>query len=237
MPAETPYLDAGSSKPLAFGISDYQPLVQEWNTRLLPAAVPVMKVQHMTEAPLSRPSRFRTGGLSPRKPTFFHYRPAADERAALAADLRLIALHELAFEGEIRAAGRDEVLLTGTLTAKVDQACVVTLAPVHARIAEPVRRRYVAGLADPDGDEVEIPDDDALEPMPDVIDLAEIAGETLALALPPYPRAPGAEFGQALHADEGIQPLSDADLKPFAGLAGLAGRLAGKGSSGPGEGE
>ena len=100
---------------------------------------------------------------------------------------------------------------------------MVTLAPVRARIDEAVRRRFVAGLGAPEGDEVEIPEDDSLEPMPDVIDLAEIAAEALALALPEYPRAPGAEFGSAAVAPDGVAPLSDADLKPFAGLAGLVG--------------
>jgi uncharacterized metal-binding protein YceD (DUF177 family) len=72
--------------------------------------------------------------------------------------------------------------------------------------------------------------------MPEVIDLAEIAAEALVLALPLYPKAPGSEFSQALHAAKGVDPLTDSDLKPFAGLAGLAGRLAGKAGSGSGEG-
>jgi uncharacterized metal-binding protein YceD (DUF177 family) len=74
----------------------------------------------------------------------------------------------------------------------------VTLTPVRAVIDEPVRRRYVADLPQPDGDEVEMPEDDTLEPMPEVIDLAEVAAEALALALPLYPRAPGAELGSVV---------------------------------------
>lgn len=179
----------------------------------------------MTEPTQPRPTRFRTGGLSPRKPTRFSYRPDAAERAALAGDLGLVALHALDLTGEIRPAGRDELVLEATLTASADQACSVTLVPVPARISEPVRRRYVAGLESPEGDEVEMPEDDSVEPMPEMIDLAEIATEALALALPLYPRAPGAEFAQGLHAAEGITPLSDADLKPFAGLQGLAEKL------------
>lgn len=182
----------------------------------------------MTETATPRPTRFRTGGLSPRKPTRFSYRPDRDERAVLAGDLGLLALHALDMTGEIRPVGRDELLLEATLTASADQACSVTLAPVAARIAETVRRRYVAGLTTPEGEEVEMPDDDSVEPMPDVIDLSEIAAEALSLALPLYPRAPGAEFAQALHAGDGVTPLSDADLKPFAGLQGLAAKLGAK---------
>lgn len=182
----------------------------------------------MTDPAASRPTRFRTGGLSPRKPTRFSYRPDAGERAALADDLDLIALYRLDLTGEIRPAGRDELVLEATLTAAVDQACSVTLAPVPAQVSEPVRRRYVAGLESPEGEEVEMPEDDSVEPMPEVIDLAEIAAEALALALPLYPRAPGAEFAEGLHAAEGVTPLTDADLKPFAGLQGLAAKLAAK---------
>ena len=191
----------------------------------------------MTDPAAPRPTRFRTGGLSPRKPTRFSYRPDAGDKAALADDLGLIALHRLELTGEIRPAGRDELVLEATLTAVVDQACSVTLAPVPAQVSELFRRRYVAGLESPDGEEVEMPEDDSVEPMPEVIDLAEIAAEALALALPLYPRAPGAEFAQGLHAAEGVTPLTDADLKPFAGLQGLAAKLAAQGKAGSGEDE
>ena len=154
----------------------------------------------------------------------------------MALDLGLIALHALDVTGEIRPVGRDELLLEARLTAAADQACVVTLAPVPAKLSEPVRRRFVAGLQTPDGDEVEMPEDDSVEPMPEVIDLAEIAAEALSLALPLYPRAPGAEFAQGLHAADGVTPLSDADLKPFAGLQGLAEKLSGKGKPGSEDG-
>ena len=186
----------------------------------------------MTNAEISRPTRFRAGGLSPRKPTRFSYRPDAGERAALAEDLGLIALYRLELTGEIRPAGRDELVLDATLTAAADQACGITLAPVPAQVSEPVRRRFVAGLETPEGDEVEMPEDDSVEPLPEVIDLAEIAAEALALALPLYPRAPGAEFADGLHAADGVTPLTDADLKPFAGLQGLAAKLAAKGEPG-----
>ena len=191
------------------------------------------KVPTMTNPAEARPTRFRSGGLSPRKPTRFTYRPTAGERAALASELGLLGLASLELTGEFRPAGRDEVLLEARLTARADQPCSVTLVPVPAIIDEPVRRRYVAGLDTPEGDEVEMPEDDTVEPMPEVIDLAEVAAEALALALPLYPRAPGVEFAQALHAGDGVAPLSDADVKPFSALQGLAEQLKAKGKSDP----
>jgi uncharacterized metal-binding protein YceD (DUF177 family) len=179
----------------------------------------------MTDATQPRPTRFRTGGLSPRKPTRFSHEAGAEERKALAKDLGLLALRKLRLTGEITPMGRDEMVLTARLEAEADQPCVITLAPVRAVIDEAVRRRFVADLPQPDGDEIEIPEDDSLEPMPDVIDLPEVAAEALALALPLYPRAPGAELGSAQVAPDGVIPLTDADLRPFAGLAALAGKL------------
>jgi uncharacterized metal-binding protein YceD (DUF177 family) len=180
----------------------------------------------------TKPTTFRSGGLSPRKPTHFAYAPDAAARAELARSLDLLAIKTLTFTGSITPSGRDEMTLTGTLTASVDQACVVSLVPVPARITEQVRRRYVAGLPVPEGEEMEMPEDDATEPMPEVIDLAEVTTEALALALPLYPRAPGATLGEAVFADAGVKPLADADLKPFAGLAGLAEKLGAKPSDG-----
>jgi uncharacterized metal-binding protein YceD (DUF177 family) len=182
----------------------------------------------MSDESQQRPTRFRTGGLSARKPTRFDHEAGPEERKALARALGLLALRRLRLTGEIIPASRDEVVLNAQLLAEADQPCVVTLVPVRAKIDEPVRRRFVADLPDPQGEEVEIPEDDSLEPMPEVIDLAEVAAEALALALPLYPRAPGAELQPTLAAPEGVAPLTDAALKPFAGLAALAGKLAPK---------
>ena len=180
----------------------------------------------MTNDMPARPTRFRTSGLSPRKPTRFFYHPDAAALAALAGTLGLSGLKDLDFTGEIVPVGRDELLLTGQLKAQAIQSCVISLAPVPALISETVRRRYVAGLAEPEADEIEVPEDDSTEPMPETIDIADIATEALMLALPLYPRAPGAELGSMTHAASGVTPLQDADLKPFAGLSELAGRLA-----------
>jgi uncharacterized metal-binding protein YceD (DUF177 family) len=215
------------------GDNDGSTQVQEWNAAASGEGpgMPAGKAP-MTDASRSSPTRFRIGALSARKPTRFDHEASPEERRALAADLGLLGLRRLRLTGEITPSGRDEVVLAARLTAEADQPCVVTLAPVRAVIDEAVRRRYVAGLAEPDGDEVEMPEDDTLEPMPEVIDLAEIAAEALALALPLYPRAPGAELAATVHAPEGVRPLTDADLKPFAGLAALAGKLAPKDGGG-----
>ena len=170
-------------------------------------------------------TRLRTADLTGNRRRAFDLQPDADARAALAQDLGLIALHALRFVGEARPQGRADIALDARLSAQAVQACVVTLAPVPCTLDVPVRRLYVADWADPDGDEVEMPEDDTREPMPEAIDLADVMAEALALALPDYPRAPGAELGEAVFTAPGVEPLRDEALKPFAGLAALKDRL------------
>lgn len=71
--------------------------------------------------------------------------PEADTLAAIAADLDLIALRKLRFEGALSPLGKRDWQLTGHLGATVVQPCVVTLAPVTTRIEDDVSRRWIAG--------------------------------------------------------------------------------------------
>lgn len=166
----------------------------------------------------------RTGALSARKPTRFAFKPDAEARALIAASLELLDLPALSFVGEIRPTGRHDFTLEARLEAQAVQPCSVTLAPVPCRIAQDVRRRYDADFKMPEAEEAEMVDDE-IDPLPEVIDIALVAIESLALALPLYPRAPGAALGEAVFAPPGVAPIAEADLKPFAGLADLAARM------------
>lgn len=172
--------------------------------------------------PLPLSHLIRTAGLGARPSTPFDLRPDGPARAALAAFLDISAVPELRFRGTIQPAGRRDLLLQGELTARVVQPCVITLDPVTTRLSEQVTRRYVEDFVLPDGDEVEMPEDDGVEPLPQAIDLGAVATEALTLALPLYPKADGATLGETVHAADGVKPLRDADLRPFAGLSGLA---------------
>jgi uncharacterized metal-binding protein YceD (DUF177 family) len=145
------------------------------------------------------------------------------ERAALAKRFELIAIERLAGDFTIRrdAAG---IVVEGRVAAALTQACSITDDPLPATIAEPVALRFV-----PEGeagqDEVELDDGD-LDVIPydgGAIDLGEVAAETMALALDPFPRGPGAE---AVLRDAGV--LSEEEAKPLGPLAGLKDKLAGK---------
>ena len=168
---------------------------------------------------------YRVAALPQKKPTRFDYRPDPAGRAAIAKDLGLLELPVLRLKGELRPVGRRDFELVAELTATAVQASAVTLTPVPAEIGESVLRRYLADFTYPEGDEVEMPADDSAEPLPEVIDLAEVAAEALSLALPLYPRAADEELGEAIFTEPGAEPLRHEDLKPFAGLAGLADKL------------
>lgn len=190
----------------------------------------------MTETPLPLPLShpLRVASLPNRKPTRFDIAATPEQAELLAQVLEISRVEGLRFKGELRPIGRSDFELEARLTAEVEQPCSVTLAPVVTRIDEVVRRRYLADLPEPEGDEVEIPEDDTQEPLPEVIDPGSVAVEALALALPLYPRAPGATLSEAVFAGPGVTPLRDEDLRPFAGLASLADKL---GKTGKGDKE
>ncbi len=144
-------------------------------------------------------------------------RADGDERRALARRFGLLALHELQAQGRLeRIPGSREIRLTGWLEAALEQACVVSLEPVPAQIRQPLERRYLRseGLpggerAAPGGPAVLVADEDDEGEVELVsgrrIDLGEAVAEELALALDPYPRAPGA--AELVAADLGAADL------------------------------
>lgn len=167
----------------------------------------------MTAAEFSRPERLDTIGAGERTVAV-----AADaaERDALARRFGLMAIARLAGDFTVRreAAG---VRVRGRVAAAVTQACSVTGEPLPAEIDEPVDLVFAPPPAD-GGDEVELGDDsiDVVFHDGGAIDLGETAAETMALALDPFPRGPGAEA--ALKA-AGV--LGEGEAGPFGALAVL----------------
>lgn len=193
----------------------------------------------MTEqdtTPDSTPQRLRLSDLPNRKPTRFRLEPEAEARAAIATRLDLLDLRKLRFAGTLTPQGRRDWRLEAELGATVVQPCVVTLEPVTTRLDEPVARTYAADWIEPEGDEVEMPEDETIEGVPEVLDLAVLMEEALALALPLYPRAPGAELQETVVTEPGAAPLTDEKMRPLAGLAALKDKLFGGDADQAGEG-
>lgn len=121
-----------------------------------------------------------------------------EECAAVAARLGLLQLDSLQATLDIRRDGDGLAIdVSGTLTAAVQQACVVTLAPVAAKLTEAVTGCYMPPAAIPEEDgEFTLADAEApvIDPIiHGMIDVGELVAQHLALALDPYPRASGAE--------------------------------------------
>jgi uncharacterized metal-binding protein YceD (DUF177 family) len=144
------------------------------------------------------------------------------ERAALAKrfDLKSVGALEAEFRLRRDTAG---IVAHGHVRGAVVQACVVTDDPIPVTIDEPVALRFVVDDVAGDG-EIEL-DEDALDTMlydGAALDLGEAAAETMALALDPYPRGPGA--AAALRA-AGV--ISEDEVTPLNAFAGLKAKLEG----------
>jgi uncharacterized metal-binding protein YceD (DUF177 family) len=179
------------------------------------------KAAAMPDIPALPQKLIRMSDLKHRQPTSVTVEPDAAGRQAVAQDLGIVGVKKLRLTGTLTPLGKRDWQLDATLGATVVQDCIITLAPVTTRIEEPVIRRYLADMAAPGPGEVEMPEDDTAEALPVDLDLAAVMIEALALALPPYPRAPGAEIGEMTVTEPGAVPLSSDTVKPFASLAAL----------------
>ncbi|MDG1947962.1 MAG: DUF177 domain-containing protein [Amylibacter sp.] len=139
-------------------------------------------------------------------------------------DLRKIS--KVTIFGEISAEGNKNWLLNAKIGASVTQSCVVTMEDVSTRIDENITRHYFADIDKYDenfSSEEEL-DADA-EGIPDEINLLDLTIESISLNLSDFPRKDGIVIDPVLSAPEGIEPLTDDAVKPFAGLASLRDKL------------
>lgn len=153
----------------------------------------------------------------------FRIEPAAPDLAQMAEELGVLALRKVRFEGVLHPDDRENWRLEAELGATVVQSCIVTLDPVTTRIEEPVIRKFRKDWPgiDPELEEVEMPEDETIDPLTAQIDLMALLQECVSLALPPYPRSTETPLESARFAPPGVAPLTDADAKPFAALAAL----------------
>jgi len=117
------------------------------------------------------------------------------------------------------------IRVTGQVSARVGQTCVVTLEPVGSDLLESIDLRFAPQSAEPiqSGSDTAgflAGEEEPPEPLFDgKVDLGAIATEFLLLGVDPYPRKAGAEFS-AVKSD-------DSSAKPFAALEALKKRLSG----------
>jgi uncharacterized metal-binding protein YceD (DUF177 family) len=169
----------------------------------------------------------RFADLPERRATPLRLVPDAGQLEALADRLGVDALRKVRLEGEIAPGPGRDWTLSAKLGATIVQPCRVTTDPVTTRVDEDVTRRYAADWIEPEGDEVEMDADETVEPLPAILDLGAVLEEALALAVPPFPRAAGAEEIDLSATPPGAEPIDDETVKPFAGLAALKARMEG----------
>jgi hypothetical protein len=149
-----------------------------------------------------------------------HVDVVADEatRKAIARFLGLENLSRLSARLELHA-WFDGAEIAGEMTAELTRLCGLTLEPFEVRLDEPMKLRALpvgsahappppAGEVDLELEEEDPPEMCAAE----ALDLGELTVQTLALALDPFPRKPGAVFEA---------PARRAEDSPFGVLAHL----------------
>src|SRR5205807_2038914 len=141
-----------------------------------------------------------------------------EECAALAQRFGLMSIERLAARVKLRRRrGKALLRLSGHFSADVTQNCVVTLGPVPGHVEGDFTVLY--GDVDQGAEVLIDPQEEAdFEPLPTgALDVGEIVAQEFALALDPYPRAPGAELPVAVPDGEPEAPPEH----PFAVLAKL----------------
>jgi uncharacterized metal-binding protein YceD (DUF177 family) len=141
---------------------------------------------------------------------------SVDICAAVAALAEVRDVSDLKASFDLSRAG-DALHVTGRVTAKVGQNCVVSLEPIETAIDEPIDVLFAPAAAEdsPAGEERRRKtEDEPPEPLIDgTIDLGAVATEFLILGIEPYPRKEGVAFAP---------PDVDTEIPhPFAALQAL----------------
>ncbi|CAN5516526.1 DUF177 domain-containing protein [soil metagenome] len=134
----------------------------------------------------------------------------------------LSALHHLDAVIDLSRWRGNGVKAVGTVSAGIEQVCVVSLEPFTSEMREPIERYFLPRSAAPPTLEQSIEQADVDVFDHGIIDLGEMVCEIVALALDPYPRRPGIAFDGPGEGDaaEGIE----APVSPFAALKALGKR-------------
>ncbi|MCX7372387.1 MAG: DUF177 domain-containing protein [Alphaproteobacteria bacterium] len=134
---------------------------------------------------------------------------SAEECAALAARFGILSVAGLRAEMVLRPDAAGGIAVDGTLSARVVQACVVSLEPVAQVARDEFAFRILPEGAEPTED---LEGEDEVELENGIAELGEVVAQYLSLALDPYPRAEGAELPDAARDDS---------ANPFAALRGM----------------
>lgn len=141
------------------------------------------------------------------------------ERTLLAANLNLLSIDTATASYRLASIAGGGYHLKGTLTAVLQNACVVTLEPVQQNLTDTFDVEFWPSPksgAD-DGGDITILSGADVEPLDDhSIPVGRIVFETFSAAIDPFPRKHGAAFEAPADATK-----TSASISPFAALAKL----------------
>jgi len=128
-----------------------------------------------------------------------------EERAALATEFDLLGIDSLVADVAIVPWQGEGLAVTGRVAAAIRQSCVVSLVPVEQAVDQqfevhfvPAGSRLAATLKAGRDMVVQVSEDEPPEVFSGhAIDVGSIVKEHFALAIDPYPRAPGAQLPAA----------------------------------------
>lgn len=148
----------------------------------------------------------------------------ADEktRVVLADRFGLQSVDRLQGEAEVSYLP-DGLRVKGHLSANIRQACVVSFKPVSSTVEESFSIHYCIGPLTEEQEEsvLDVNAEDIEELIDGEVDVAEVLAQTLALALDPFPRAPGVELPTGVDTEEEAQEAQQRS-NPFAILKNLS---------------
>lgn len=145
------------------------------------------------------------------------------ELKALAVFWEIVSVQSFKAELQVTRWKKDGLKVNGQVKAEITQECIVSLADVPSRIDEEFEQIFVpegsklARLVLNDEGEIIVSaegDDIPEQFSGDTIDAGVLVTEIAALAIDPYPRKDGAEYGEPDVKDEVV----DAKPSPFAAL-------------------
>jgi uncharacterized metal-binding protein YceD (DUF177 family) len=142
---------------------------------------------------------------------------------AIAAFYEIDGLEDFSARFHLSRLAKDEYEMDGHFSATVLQTCIVTLNPMRTALDQDFARRYhviprSALRHAPATVDIQLSEDEVETLSGSSLDLAVPLLEELSLMIDPYPRSPGAEFGQ------GGQTEPERE-SPFAILKALKDRL------------
>jgi uncharacterized metal-binding protein YceD (DUF177 family) len=142
----------------------------------------------------------------PAKGSFEHMTADARECAGLAQRMKVQAVHAFKARLHVMPWRGGGLKVTGEVEADIEQLSVVSLEPFRSTVTFDVERYFTSRP---------VSEEDEADPIEHgIVDLGEVAAETFALELDPYPRRPDEAFA-------GFESVEEPEPKvsPFAALA------------------